>query len=210
MKQLNISYKNATGTIKYTLKSDLMFHYVMQKSKSALKGLICALKGISPSDVKEVIVMNPIDLNSAAKETVLDLKLVLNNNEILNIELQVYTDKYWINRSILYLCRAYDSIGEGGDYSKLKPTTHFCITDQELILGNDEFYSSYLLLNTKNYQPYSDIFGIKVLQLNHTDSATKEDVDNDLVYWANLFKADTWEEFKKLADNNPAIEEVGI
>ena len=48
-----------------------------------------------------------------------------------------------------------------------------------------------------------------MLQLNHTDFATKEDVNNNLVYWANLFKATTWEEFKNLAQNHPDIEEVG-
>ena len=35
------------------------------------------------------------------------------------------------------------------------------------------------------------------------------DVTNNLVYWANLFKATTWEEFKTLAKNHPDIEEVG-
>ena len=48
-----------------------------------------------------------------------------------------------------------------------------------------------------------------MLQLNHTDLATKEDIRNNLVYWANLFKATTWEEFKNLAKNHPDIEEVG-
>ena len=135
--------------------------------------------------------------------------LVMNNNEILNIELQVYLDKYWIQRSLLYLCRAYDSIGEGEDYSRLKPTTHICITDQELIHTNQQFYAEYLILNTKNYVPYTENFGIKMLSLNHTDKATRDDIENNLVYWAELFNATTWEEFRQLADGNPAIEEVG-
>ena len=48
-----------------------------------------------------------------------------------------------------------------------------------------------------------------MLQLNHTDLATQEDIDNNLLYWAKLFKATTWEDFKALAKDNPAIEEVG-
>ena len=209
MSNKKISYKNATGVIEYTLKSDLIFHYVMQKSKDALLGLVCSLKGLSPAEVRNIIVLNPIDLSNIGKETVMDLKLILNNNEILNIELQVYTDKYWIQRSILYLCRAYDSIGEGDDYSKLKATTHICITDQDLIPGEPEFYSEYLLLNTKNHTPYTKKFGIKVLSLNQTHIATENDVSNNLVYWAEIFKATTWEEFKALAAGNPAMEEVG-
>ena len=205
-----LTYETATGEIEFTLMSDMMFHYVMQKSEKALTGLVCALKGIAPDAVKKLIVVNPIELNSAGKETIMDIKLTLNNNEVLNIELQVYPDKYWIPRSILYLCRAYDNIGSGDNYSLIKPTTLFCITDQELIPQADaEFYAKYRLTNLKSHNLYTDKFGINVLQLNHTDIATQEDISNNLVYWANLFKATTWEEFKNLAKNHPDIEEVG-
>ena len=205
-----LTYETATGEIEFTLMSDMMFHYVMQNSKTALTGLVCALKGLSPDDVQDILVENPIDLNSAGKETIMDIKLTLNNNEILNIELQVYPDKYWISRSIIYLCRAYDNIGSGENYSLVKPTTLFCITDQELIPNAEaEFYAKYRLTNLKNHHLYTDKFGINMLQLNHTDLATKEDIRNNLVYWANLFKATTWEEFKNLAKNHPDIEEVG-
>ncbi len=209
MATTNQSYETATGVIEYTLTSDLMFHYVMQKSKAALTNLVCALKGINPKDVKEIIVKNPIDLNSNAKETIMDLKLILNSNKIINIELMLYMDIHWVKRSILYLCRAYDSIGEGDDYSLLKPTIHICITDQNLISGSKEFYSHNLLMNVKTHKPYSTDFGINVLQLNHIDNATQDDIDNNLVYWAKLFRATTWEEFIALADGNEIIEEVG-
>ena len=205
-----LTYETATGEIEFTLMSDMMFHYVMQNSKNALTGLVCALKGLSPDDVQDILVENPIDLNSAGKETIMDIKLTLNNNEILNIELQVYPDKYWISRSIIYLCRAYDNIGSGDNYSLVKPTTLFCITDQELIPNAEaEFYAKYRLINIKNHHLYTDKFGINMLQLNHTDLATQEDVRNNLVYWSDLFKATTWEEFKNLAKNHPDIEEVG-
>jgi predicted transposase/invertase (TIGR01784 family) len=203
------TFKEATGIIEYTLTADLVFHYVMQQSQRALINLVCALKGIPLEMVVSIEVMNPIDLNGNVKETVMDLKLVLNNNEIINIELQMYTDEYWISRSILYLCRAYDSIKEGDNYSLLKPTTHICITDKDLIPNNDQFYSKYLLMNTITHELYSTDLGINVLQLNHIDNATQDDIDNNLVYWAKLFRATTWEEFIALADGNEIIEEVG-
>ncbi len=56
---------------------------------------------------------------------------------------------------------------------------------------------------------YNTDFGINVLQLNHIDKATNEDINNNLVYWAKLFKATTWEEFRALANGNSVIEEVG-
>ena len=204
------TYETATGKIEYNLQNDMLFHYVMQQSKEALKGLVCALKGISPSEVMKIHVENPIELNNLGKATIMDIKLTLNNNEIMNIELQMYSESEWIPRSVLYLCRAYDSIGRGDDYSLLKPTSMYCITDQDLISDAEpEFYAKYQLLNVKTHKKYTDIIGVNVLQLNQTEIATQEDIDNNLVYWANLFKATTWEDFKALAKDNPAIEEVG-
>jgi hypothetical protein len=84
------SYKNASGVIQYPLTNDIVFHYIMQNSASALTGLVCALRGINSSEVKSVQVENPIDLNNIGKESVMDLKLTLNSGVIMNIELQMY------------------------------------------------------------------------------------------------------------------------
>ena len=204
-----LSYKDATGEIKYTLRSDIVFHYALQKSEKALLGLVCALRGIKPETVKSIHVENPIDLNNIGKETVMDLKLTLNSGAIMNMELQMYMDKLWGQRSILYLCRAFDCIKEGDDYSLLKETVLYCITDQDLIAdANPEFYAHYKLLNVKNHKAYSDMIGINVLNLKYIDLATQEDIDNGLVYWAKLFLADTWEEFQSLIKDHVDIEEV--
>ena len=48
-----------------------------------------------------------------------------------------------------------------------------------------------------------------VVILQPTGLLRAYDISNNLVYWANLFKATTWEEFKNLAKNHPDIEEVG-
>ena len=98
---------------------------------------------------------------------------------------------------------------EGEDYSLLKPTSHYCITNQDLLEKTDEFFARYKILNIKNHRPYTDLLSMNVLQLNHTELATKEDIASGLVYWAELFNASTWEEFKNLARDNPSIEEVG-
>lgn len=206
---LKPTYETATGPIGFTLKSDMLFHLTMQQSTAALTSLVCSLKGIDPSTVKSIHVENPIDINSAQKETVMDIKLTLNSNEIINIELQLYIDKYWKDRSILYLCRAFDSLKESDDYSMLKPTIHFCITDKDLFKDNQRFYSRYYLMEEKTHQIYSKNFSIGVLQLQYRNKATRKDKSNNLVFWANLISAETWEEFKALAEDDPAIKEVG-
>ena len=50
---------------------------------------------------------------------------------------------------------------------------------------------------------------MNMLYLNHIEEATKEDEDNQLVYWAKAFMAKTWEELKLIAKHNEVFREVG-
>ncbi len=209
--KIGMGYLTATGEIKFSLRFDLMFHIVMNKSEIALKGLICSLKGWKYEDIKSIKILNPIDYgNCIGKTLVLDVKVELNNQEIIDIELQLYSDKKWEKRSVLYLCRAYDNIGFSEDYELLKPTLSVIITETKCMPRKyiPEFYSKYEFLNVKNYQTYSSLLGINVLYLDQTELATAEDKDNKLDYWAKLFKATTWEELKAIVKNNPYLEEV--
>ena len=203
------SFRDATGPIDITLRNDMLFHLVMQRSNKALKGLVCALKGLDPDTVKEVLLTNPINYSEYAnKEIILDVKVILEKNEIIDIELQLYKDLYWEGRSLLYLCRSFDNLHVGEKYHLLKPTTLIVITDIDQFPDYPEFYSRYSLLNIKNFHPYSSMLGINVLYLNHTDLATDEDKANNLVYWAELFRVNTWEELKALSTHDSAFEEV--
>ena len=203
------SFRDATGPIDITLRNDMLFHLVMQRSNKALKGLVCALKGLNPSTVKEVLLTNPINYSEYAnKEIILDVKVILEKNEIIDIELQLYKDFYWEGRSLLYLCRSFDNLHVGEKYHLLKPTTLIVITDIDQFPDYPEFYSHYSFLNIKNFHPYSSMLGINVLYLNHTDLATDEDKANNLVYWAELFRVNSWEELKALSTRDSAFEEV--
>ncbi len=61
------------------------------------------------------------------------------------------------------------------------------------------------MLEEKTHEIYSDIISIGVVQLQYTKNATDKDMNNNLIFWADLFNAETWEEFKALADGIPAI-----
>ncbi len=202
-------FSSATGPIAYPLRTDTMVHYVTQNSEHTLKHLISSLKGIRYDDIKDIQIMNPSDFSEYdEKKSTLDLKVLLNNGEIINVELQMYFDAYWIKRSLLYLCKAYNSIEEGESYGHLLPTTQICITDQNLFEHEPEFYSHYLFMNTKNHQVYTKNLAINVLQLNRIDLATDEDKAYNLDHWARLFVAKTWEDLKALVSEHPEFKEA--
>ena len=58
-------------------------------------------------------------------------------------------------------------------------------------------------------EPYTTNFALNVLDLRHIDLATEEDKKHKVDYWARLFVAKTWEEFRAVAAEDPALEEVG-
>ena len=105
------TFKNATGKIDYTLMNDCMFHSVMTKSGNVLKGLLCALLHLKPDEVQSITILNPIELGDdiRSKSFILDIKLLLNDTKIINIELPVRPQYYWNDRSLIYLCRLFDN-----------------------------------------------------------------------------------------------------
>ena len=191
----------ATGPIDYGLTNDIVLHCVAQNSKLALKGLVCALTGLSPSEVREVLLLNPIDFRKyKGKEIILDLKVLLNNWKIINIELQIqlkYETIWWINRSLLYLCRTYDNIASSENYTRIHPALHVSIIPFELFPDEKkEFYARYRMQNIRTGKLYTGNFGLNLLYLNHIDYATAGDIQSGRKRWARAFLATTWEELR--------------
>ncbi len=195
----------AAGEVKYPLKQDLMFHLVMQQSKEALKGLLAALLSVSPEDIKDTRILNPISNGkySEDKEIILDIKLILNNNHIINIEIQIYTYTFWINRSLFYTARMIADQDVGKRYQNLQEVTHIVILDYTLFPKDRRFYSEYRLLETHSQKAYTDKFTFRVLDMSSMDLAAPD--ESALVYWTKLFRASTWEEIRELARKNPYI-----
>ena len=114
----------------------------------------------------------------------------------------------WKNRSISYLCRSYDQLHRGQDYSEVKPVIHIGFLDYTLFEEHPEFYATYKLMNVKDHRIYSDNLVLRVVDLTQIDLATAEDRAFQIDYWAALFKAKTWEDIKMLAEKNEYLDEA--
>ncbi len=209
MKQPSVS--DNTVVIQYNMTNDYMFRYILQKNKKVLKGLICALLHRTPNEILSVEIQNPIDLskNITGKDFVLDIKVLLNNNQLLNLEMQVKNEFNWTERSLIYLCRAFDQLQQGQDYEETLPVIHIGFTDFTLFPEEPEFYATYRMINIKNHsQVYSDKFALSVIDLTQIENATDDDKSSKIDYWARLFKARTWEELQMLAQNDEYLQEA--
>ena len=141
---------------------------------------------------------------------VLDIKVLLNNHTIINLEMQIINYLNWPERSLSYLCRNFDQLIRGQDYLEVKPVIHIGFLDFSLFPQYPEFYAAYRMLNTKNHHELTDKFTLRVVELNQIEKATEEDRRWKIDYWAALFKATTWEEAQMLAEQNSDLEEAVV
>ena len=206
----NEEWRNATGKIDYCMTNDYMFRMVLQSNNNVLKGLISSMMHVPLSDIKSVEIVNPIELGKHIddKDFILDVKVMLNDNSIINLEMQVTNYSNWTNRSLCYLCRTFDNVQKGEDYNSAIPVTHIGFLDYDLFPDELEFYSTYMLQNVETGKIYNSKFRLSVLSLNQIKLATKEDKKWHIDEWARLFKATTWEELKMIAEKDKVYSEA--
>ena len=195
----------------YGMRNDYMFHAVLQKNEEVLRNLLATLLEMDEADIVSCRIENPIELGREikGKECILDAKIILNDARIINIELQVYKQTYWVNRSLLYWSRAYDSIKSGQEYDRLLPTYHIGILDFTLFNEHPKFMAQYQILDVEDHFLYSDKLCIKVLDLTQIEKAKKQSgTDKKLLKWASIFKAETLEELEQLAGKEEVFENM--
>lgn len=204
------SFWEAHGTIDYNMTNNYMFRYILQENEKVLRGLICSLLHLSPSQIKSVEITNPINLagNISGKEFILDIKILLNNNRILNLEMQVRNEHNWPERSLVYLCRSFDQLYRGQDYAEAHPAMHVGFVDFSPEPNEPEFYATYKMTNIKTHRVYSDKFILSVVDLSKIELATEEDKAYGIDRWAKLFKAKTWEELRMYVKDDEYLKET--
>lgn len=181
-------------------------------NETALKGLLCALLDMEMKTIRTVRIMNPIEIGREItdKLMMLDLKLEMNDDCIMNIEMQVMNEGNWPVRSLAYLSRSFDQLEKGDSYQRVKETIHIGILDFTPEGFPEKLYMDYYFYNLDTAHKYSDKMSIRVLQLNQLGKEEDEAKMPELYRWAQLFKAKTWEEMRMLAEKSTAIEECVV
>lgn len=200
----------ASGPLTIPMTNDYLFRALLQRNNKVLKGLICSLLHLASVNVRSVEITNPIELGTSVndKTFILDIRILLNDQTIINLELQVINQHNWVERSLCYLCRSFDNLQAGEEYQSVRPIIQIGLLNFTLFPEHPEFYATYQLLNVKNHSLYSDKLRLSVLDLTQIKLAAEEDKQYQIDYWASLFKATTWEELNMLAQNNEDFAEA--
>lgn len=172
------------------------------------KGKISALLNLKPEEIVKTELL-PTHLNrryGKDKEGILDVRVKLNGNVHLDMEMQVIMFTYWAERSLFYLSRMYtEQIQKGQDYDVLKKCIHVGILDFELFESR-EFYSRFHLWEDMRKELYSDKFEIHILELPKL--LRFEYPQTVLLNWARFFNGEEKEELKMLAKSDEFVQKA--
>ena len=143
MPEIRAQLSQMRGKLPYKLTNDYLFHAVFQTNKRVLKELLAAILHLDFSHIRELEILNPILLGETLNEKtcILDLFLLMNDNTRINIEMQVASTDYYMDRALLYACRAYDNLERGEEYQQLKPVVHISLLANTPRNGEKKFYS---------------------------------------------------------------------
>ena len=199
-----------TGELPFMLTNDYMFKVVLQTDETILCALLCSLLDLTPGDIHSIVITNPFVPGATVKDkdTILDIRLVLNGDRLINLEMQIKNKRDWPERSLCYLCRAFDNLEKGAPYPDVTPAHHIGILNFSLPHVQKQFYSHYYMINETTQEIFSDKLRLSVLNLTQTALATEHDRQSGLTRWAAAFKAKTWEEYQMLAEEDVLFQKV--
>ena len=198
--------------VEYGLTNDYMFRSVFQTSKEALKGLLSALLYIPEEEILSCEICNPIILGTAIDEKtcILDIRVLLNGNKQINLEMQMGSVENWTDRSVFYLCRMFTDMKKGLDYTQTKPSIHIGIMMKSPIPEDAAFYNEYALKNRRTGYEFTGKIALHVLDLSCLEQVPEEEQNSALYYWACVFKAKTWKEVLAMTEQSESIKKAVV
>ena len=201
-----------SGALPFRMTSDILFKIMMQEDTEVLKAIVCSYLDLDTEDIRNIVISNPISLNDdiQGKEMILDIRAMMNDDTIINLEMQVINYQDWPERSLSYLCRCFDNLQKGQGYLQVKGAVHIGFLDYTLFPQNPEFYSTYRLINERTGQLYSSKFRISVVDLTLIKLATEDDKKYHRDLWASFFKAKEWGELMELAKQDQNIQKAVV
>lgn len=164
------------------------------------RGFLIALLGLDEEDVVKLEVIDPFEEgeNEEEKEGILDIKIYLNDNKKINIEMQNRYQEDWTERSLFYNCRMFtEGLYHGQPYGDLEPCIHVGILDFDL-MKTPGFHHHIKLLDIKTNEEYSSKLQFHVVQLKQVESATEEEKQT----------AKDWQQVEEIIRGNPYREAV--
>jgi len=186
---------------------DFCFQELME-DEEVRNAFLAAVLGIDLGEIVESRIL-PSHLRQKDKDDklgILDVRVLLNNKEQIDIEIQVTASEYWAERTLFYLGKMFtDQLKPGEDYQKLEKCIHVGILNFTLF-DDQEYYSRFHFWSDQGRKMYSDKFEIHTLELPKL--AKHEYPETELLKWLQFINAETKEEFEMAAEKSEYIKKA--
>lgn len=189
-------------------KNDFCFKELME-DEDVRKGFTAAVLHISPEEIisTELLPTHLRKEHEKDKLGILDVRVLMNGNIQMDVEIQLSLFKLWPERSMFYLGKMYvEQFQKGQNYDVLGKCIHVGILDFELFEEDEEYDSVFHLWEDNRDRLYSDKLEIHILELPKV--RRKEYPDSELLRWMQFINAEREEEFEMLAKDNEYMEKA--
>ena len=140
------------------------------------------------------------------KQGILDVRVLLNNQTEIDIEIQLSELRVWADRSLFYLSKMYvEQIQAGQDYDTFKKCVSIRILDFKLLSDTESFYSCFHLREDTRHTLYTDKMEFHVIELPKFSQMIEEN-SNSLLLWAKFLDAEREKEFDVIAKQDSYIQ----
>ena len=198
---------------KITLRNDYAFKRVfgVEENKDVLQDLLECILDIPSENIAGLELLDKEfhkDLISD-KTGVLDIKLRLKNNTIIDIEIQNRWNSEFVQRTIFYWAKMYtENLKTGEVYTKLPKCITINIVGEGFNLNN-LLHSEYNVVEKHINDRLSDELEIHFLNLakvkEHDENTESDEKKNKLYKWLKFIKTDDEEVRNMLAQESPMM-----
>ena len=188
-------------------KVDFAFKEIMADEKVRI-GFLSAVLKLNPDDIKETQILNTTlrREHENDKQGILDVRLLMNDDAEIDIEIHLSQLKVWAERSLFYLSKIYTGqISPGQSYDVFKKCINISILDFELFPNETEFYSCFHIREDTRGFVYTDRMEFHLIELPKLSKELGESSD-EIELWAKFINSEQKEDFDMLAQKNQYIE----
>ena len=198
---------------KITLRNDYAFKRVfgVEENKDVLQDLLECILDIPPENIAGLELLDKeLHKDSISDKTgVLDVKLRLKNNTIIDIEIQNTWNSEFVQRTIFYWAKMYtENLKTSEVYTKLPKCITINIVSEGFDLNN-LIHSEYNVVETHINDRLSDELEIHFLNLakvkEQQESFEQDEKKKKLYNWLKFIKTDNLEVRKMLAQESPMM-----
>ena len=198
---------------KITLRNDYAFKRVfgVEENKDVLQDLLECILDIPPENIAGLELLDKeLHKDSISDKTgVLDVKLRLKNNTIIDIEIQNRWNSEFVQRTIFYWAKMYtENLKTNEVYTKLPKCITINIVGESFNL-NSLIHSEYNVVEKHINDRLSDELEIHFLNLakvkEQQESFEQDEKKKKLYNWLKFIKTDNLEVRKMLAQESPMM-----